>query len=117
MTDMFRRRFMKGSVVAAGAATAHSIAGYGHTAIAAANERIQAGFVGAAGRAGRLLKSFASQPDVDVVAIADVDARRLAAAVEKIKNNKGKAPKGYHDFRDILDKEKIDVLVVGTPDH
>ena len=44
---------------------------------AAASERLQVGVVGAGGRAGRLNQLFAANKNADIVAIADLDSRRL----------------------------------------
>jgi predicted dehydrogenase len=83
----------------------------------AASERIQVGCVGVGGRAGFLLRAFAGQKDVDIVAVADIDSRRLPAAVEAVKQINGRAPTTHGDFRHLIDNPQIDVLVVGTPDH
>ena len=82
-----------------------------------ASERIQVGCVGVGGRAGFLLRAFASQKDVDIVAVADIDSRRLPQAVETVKQINGRSPATHGDFRRLVDDPSIDVLVVGTPDH
>lgn len=81
------------------------------------NDRIRIGLVGTHGRAGALLRVFAGQRDVDVVALADIDTRYHAPAVEAVKNIAGNTPKIYSDFRHIIDDQSIDAVVVGTPDH
>jgi predicted dehydrogenase len=63
------------------------------------------------------MKAFAGLPAVDVVAVADIDSRRLSEAVEAVKKISGKAPRHYGDFRRLVDDPEIDALVVGTPDH
>jgi predicted dehydrogenase len=82
-----------------------------------ANDRIRIGMVGTHGRAGALMRVFAGQKDVDVVALADVDTRYHDAAVEAVKNIAGNTPRVYTDFRHIIDDDSIDAVVVGTPDH
>ena len=82
-----------------------------------ASERIQVGCVGVGGRASFLLRAFASQKDVDIVALADIDSRRLPQAVETVKQINGRVPASHGDFRRLVDNPDIDVLVVGTPDH
>lgn len=84
---------------------------------APASERLRVACVGVEGRASYLLNTFANQPDVDLVAIADVDTRRLPKAVETIKTVTGMAPQAEADFRRLLDRKDVDVVVVGTPDH
>ena len=63
------------------------------------------------------MQLFSERKDVDVVALSDIDSRRMPKAVEVVKNVNGNNPKTYGDFRKIVDDKTIDVLVVGTPDH
>lgn len=83
----------------------------------AANEKLTIACIGVRGRAGHLLSGFLEMPDVEVAALCDVDSRLLPAAVKKVEDKKGKAPKTTGDFRRILDDRSIDAIVVGTPDH
>jgi predicted dehydrogenase len=53
------------------------------------------------------------QKGVEMIAACDVDANRLAKAVETF----GKECKGYKDFRDLLARDDIDAVTIGTPDH
>lgn len=75
------------------------------------NERLNLACVGATNRAGANIAALKSQ---NIVAIADIDSALL---------DKGCAPysgvRKYKDFRVMLEKEseKIDAVVVGTPDH
>ncbi|MGE0378862.1 MAG: Gfo/Idh/MocA family protein, partial [Planctomycetaceae bacterium] len=82
-----------------------------------ASERIQVGCVGAAGRAGALVRTFSKSPQADVVAIADLDPERLADGLKASEEIQGFRPRAESDFRKLVDDPKIDVLVVGTPDH
>ena len=114
---MDRRRFLKDAAVGVSATTAATLVGQAQAAKSTASERILVGCIGVGGRAGFLLKAFAAHRNTDLVAVADIDSRRLPAAVEGVKNITGKAPKSHQDFRYLVDDPKIDVLVVGTPDH
>ena len=49
----------------------------------------------------------------DVVAIADVDQH----VREQARASFGSTPKIYEDYRDMLGKEKCDVILIATPDH
>ncbi len=49
----------------------------------------------------------------DIVAIADVDRH----VREQARASFGSTPKIYEDYRQMLDKEKIDVVMIATPDH
>ena len=52
----------------------------------------------------------------DIVAVCDVDSTHAAQAVEKF-TVEGKAPKAYSDFRKVLERDDVDVIVNVTPDH
>ena len=52
-----------------------------------------------------------------VVAMCDVDTNQLDPAVDKVQKLSGDQPKKYKDFRELLQKEKPEILIVGTPDH
>ncbi len=115
---MDRRNFLSKS--AASGLTASTVALYERRLQARSvgpSERIRIGMVGTHGRAGALMRIFAGQGDVDVIAVADVDSRYHDAAVETVKNIAGNTPKVYTDFRHIIDDKTIDAVVVGTPDH
>ena len=84
---------------------------------AAASERIRVGCIGAGGRALSLVTSFSSNPNCEVVTLADLDSRRFPNAVAIVEKAQGKAPQTTGDFRTIIDDPSIDAIVVGTPDH
>jgi len=52
----------------------------------------------------------------DVIAVCDVDADHLAAAVQKFTVG-GKAPAAFRDFRKALEHPGVHAIVNGTPDH
>jgi predicted dehydrogenase len=55
---------------------------------------------------------------VQFVALCDVDASRLAAAKEAVDTaNKSKGCRTYGDFRELLEKEKLDAMLIAIPDH
>jgi predicted dehydrogenase len=53
----------------------------------------------------------------DFAALADVDANVLGTNVQKTEENQGKRPDAYKDYREILDRNDIDAVMIGTPDH
>jgi len=73
------------------------------------NEKLNLGVIGTANRAGDDLHHVSTE---NIVALCDVDATLLAAA-------KKKYPKAalYGDFRKMLERNDLDAIVVGTPDH
>ncbi len=52
-----------------------------------------------------------------VVALCDVDARTLTTGADQVNDLAGATPKTYQDFRELLDKEKPELVIVATPDH
>src|SRR5207302_2813718 len=46
-----------------------------------------------------------------------VDQRQLAGAAAEVEKLSGDQPKGYPDFRELLAKEKPEIVIVATPDH
>ncbi len=52
-----------------------------------------------------------------VVALCDVDRRQLDPAAAQVEKMTGAAPKKYGDFRELLDQQKPEIVIVATPDH
>jgi predicted dehydrogenase len=100
-----RRTFLK-ALAAAGALGTRRVS-------AAPSDRVRVGLIGAGLIGIRHLLDFAAQPDVDVVAIAELSPTRLEAA----RRMAGSRPSGVDDFRRLLDRHDIDAIVVSTPDH
>ena len=47
----------------------------------------------------------------------DVDNNVLEQRIKDVEEIQGKAPKGYKDFRKLLEQPGLDVIIIGTPDH
>ena len=101
--DTNRRKFL-----AAAGATALS-----STRILGANNRIRLGGIGVGGRGAYDLGLGAKAENTQVVAICDVYAPRLAEVKQTL------APNGvtYSDYRELLDRNDIDAVFIGSPDH
>lgn len=84
---------------------------------AAPSNRLQAGMIGSAGRAAALNRLFAVNPQVDIAAIAEIDPKRLPPTLEAVQRLQGRKPKVFTDYRHLIDDPKLDIIVVGTPDH
>lgn len=74
-----------------------------------ANERLNIGVIGVAGRGGANLDAMTGE---NVVALCDADRDRLSAAHER--HPKAKT---YEDYRQLLDEQNLDAVVISTPDH
>jgi predicted homoserine dehydrogenase-like protein len=79
--------------------------------VAAANDRIGVALIGC-GNMGRMdVQDFQKSPEVEVVAICDVDQDRQQAQANLV------APTLYHDYRRVLDDGNVNVVIVATLDH
>jgi len=74
---------------------------------------INMGFIGVGPMGGGHLRGFSARPDVRAGAVCDVFQRKVDAAVKR----HGGTPKGYRDFRRLLDQKDIDAVVIATPPH
>src|SRR5205814_5200941 len=52
-----------------------------------------------------------------VVALADVDSNILEISGEQVNDLSNETPKLYRDYRELLAKEKPDIVIIATPDH
>lgn len=52
----------------------------------------------------------------DIVAVCDVDANHVGEAVKQFTKN-GKVPTGYGDFRKVMERDDVHIIVQATPDH
>ena len=110
------REFLKGSaVVAAGATIAWpAIVPSSVFGADAPSNRITIGSIGLGGKGTGNMKAFKSKSGSEVVALCEPDAGHL----EKARQTAGlNADACYGDFRVLLDRNDIDAVSVGAPDH
>jgi len=103
-----RRQFLQTSVIA-GASAGAGLSALNFAAAAGANERLNIGVIGVGGRGAGDLAGVAHE---NIVALCDVDGKRLDAAAGKFP-----AAKKYFDYRKLLEQKNLDAVVVATPDH
>lgn len=106
---MTRRSFARNSAAAALALAS----GRAAAAPAGVNERVRLGCIGVGNRGSHILKLFHDQPDVEIVAVCDVYERFLTRA----KGLAGGGAATYKDFRQVLERQDVDAVVLATPDH
>jgi predicted dehydrogenase len=124
MNHLTRRTFLKNTLL--GGAGLVVLPGLMRTSALGAlspNRRIQIAQIGC-GRMGTSdMEGILAHPLARVVAVCDLDARRLGIAqakAVKFYQQQGETNvevKAYHDFREILARPDIDAVVVSTPDH
>jgi predicted dehydrogenase len=64
-----------------------------------------------------ILREAIAAGQANVVGLCDVDSRVLATAADAVNDLTSNKPKTYEDFRELLDKEKPEVVIVASPDH
>ncbi len=105
-----RRQFLKRSAaVTAAASMGCFAAGTSWAQNQSANEKLNIGIVGVAGRGAANLRSVSSE---NIVALCDIDEQRLDAAHQKYPQ-----AKTYVDWRKMLDQKDLDAVVCSTADQ
>ena len=84
----------------------------------AASDKIRVAHVGTGSMGGGHIGWFSAFPDVETVALCDVDQLRLGEAQKMLASlNPSAKPDLYTDFRHIIDRKDVDVITCATPDH
>ncbi len=109
---MLRRDFLKNTTVAGAALAAHPFI----TAFSP-NAKYRLALVGSGWWGMNILRCALQQGDSTVIAICDVDERQLKTTMQEIQKLTIDRPKPYRDYRELLHKEKPDIVIVATPDH
>lgn len=108
-----RRSFIKQGAIASSffLVPRHVLGGVGFTA---PSDQLNLAAIGAGGKGTSDIRNASVNGRERVVALCDVDfAGSASRAVEAFPN-----AKRYHDYREMLDKEKdIDAVTISTPDH
>jgi predicted dehydrogenase len=118
-----RRSFIKTSVGAAGLMWMPNIIPARLLGAEAPGEKIQVAQIGC-GRMGHSdMVNVMNESLVRVVAVCDLDSKRLAAGkkiVENYYSSQGESAvsvKTFHDYHDVLASPEIDAVVITVPDH
>jgi len=82
------------------------------------SDTIRLAHIGLGGMGNRHMEWFSSFPDVDIVALCDVDEIRLRKTYRTLQELKpGIKADTYSDFRRIIERKDIDAVTCATPDH
>lgn len=116
-----RREFLQRSLAMTGAAALPGIvpaSALGQSERAAASERLTLGVIGIGPRCTYDLTAMLKLPDVQCVAIADVQASRRQAGKQLVDGHYGNQDCVlYRDFRDVLARDDIDAVLIATGDR
>jgi predicted dehydrogenase len=118
-----RRSFLKGaSVTAVGAIGFPYVvcpSALGKAGSISPSNRITLGFIGVGGHGIAMnLRSFLAQADAQAVAVCDVDPVHLNQARDIVNKKYGNTDCATcSDFREIIERDDIDAVMISTPDH
>src|SRR3954468_21207702 len=106
---MNRRHFlMSTAVLAAGSAV---------KGLQSPNERVRMGVIGCGGRGSSHVNAWPGVPNVEIVALCDVDDAHLADKLKILSGKNLKAPATYTDVRKMLEDKSIDAVSIASPNH
>ena len=114
-TESNRRDFLKTSATVAAAGSVPYIFTSAKAKAQEKNDRPNMASIGTGGMGsgdGRSASRFA-----DVVACCDVDQGRAENFANGIEKSQGHKPDIYSDYQKVLDRDDIEVVTIGTPDH
>lgn len=104
-----RRTFLAGS--AASFAMAPAI----HAA--SKDKKYRTALIGSGWWGMNILREALVAGQTQVVALCDVDSDRLELHAEEVTDLTGDTPKAYRDYRELFEKEDVEVAIIATPDH
>lgn len=104
-----RRELLTGSMAAMAAA--------GRAQTVSPNDRVRIGLVGCGGISVGDTNAFLAHPECEIAAICDVDDAMIAKTLDRLQTLGRKKPDAAKDFRRIVERKDVDVVLVCTPDH
>ena len=113
---MNRRHFIKTSAGASLAYSALAIPAPG-TAVLGQDKKYTTALIGSGWWGMNILRSAMAAGSSQVVALCDVDQRQLDGAMAEVTQLSSDRPRAYRDYRELLQKEKPELVIVATPDH
>lgn len=75
-------------------------------------EKVRIGMIGLGQRGAVLLRTLLAIPDAEVVAVCDLYEDRRLAAVDTVRESRGKNPLAYQDYGDILTDPAVDLVFI-----
>ncbi len=106
-----RRTFLKGSMASGLAFAAPNII------MAETDKKHRTALVGSGWWGMNIARVALQSRECKLVAMCDVDSNQLDPAASEIEQLSGDKPSKYKDYRELLDREKPDIVIVATPDH
>jgi predicted dehydrogenase len=108
-----RRALVAAAPAAAAAPLLVPASVFGSDARSAPSRRIGVGVIGAGRQGLALISRLAREPDVELVAVCEVDRTRRDNARRAL----GTRGAAFNDHRELLARKDVDAVVIATPDH
>ncbi len=80
-------------------------------------KRYKTALIGCGWWGGNILREAIASGECQIIALCDADLRQVERLKGEQKELSADTPKVYQDFRDLLDKEKPEIVINATPDH
>lgn len=80
-------------------------------------EKIRVALIGCGGQGKANLRVFMQQPDTLVTVVCDPDANRMRETADMVEDRYDTRPAEVKDYRNVVNRKDVDVVIVGTPDH
>jgi predicted dehydrogenase len=106
---MNRRHFLVSTAVMAGGAAVRGLA--------SPNDTVRMAVVGCGGRGSSHVNAWPAMPNVEIVALCDVDQSHIAAKLKMLESKGSRKPATYVDFRKLLEDKSIDAVSIASPNH
>ena len=107
---MNRRHFIMSTAVMAGGAAVRGLA-------QSPNDTVRMGIVGLGGRGGSHVNAWSNMPNVEIVALCDVDESHIGAKLQALESRGKRKATAYTDMRQLLEDKNIDAISIATPNH
>lgn len=107
-----RRRFLRQGALAGGLLTTAPF-----LRLTAAERKFRTALIGCGWWGKNILREAMASGRVKVVGLCDVDTNAREVAAEQVTDLNGDQPKTYNDYRELLEREKPEIVLIATPDH
>lgn len=84
---------------------------------AEAGRKYRTALIGCGWWGKNILREAMASGRVSVVGVCDVDPRARELAAEQVSDLTGDSPRKHNDFRELLEQEKPEIVLIATPDH
>ncbi len=111
-----RRRFLAST---SATATAAALSAFPAPYVLGADKarRYRTALIGTGWWGMNILREAVKAGQSQVVALCDVDENQLETSADELGELTADQPKLYRDYREMLDKEQVEIAIIATPDH